>query len=126
MHRFLLYYFSGRVSHIFLNWKFGKLQGFLLAGRLPEKVTCYDGVFYNYFSIGKYLFWAFGYDLSSCNLFCMCNYGFGLLFLFFFFPFSPHSFIFFTMFFQEKTILNVRLLEELCPRCANFAVRFLA
>ncbi|CAO2823019.1 unnamed protein product [Amaranthus hypochondriacus] len=27
-------------------------QGFLLAGRLPEKVTCYDGVFYNYFSIG--------------------------------------------------------------------------
>lgn len=36
-------------------------QGFLLAGRLPEKVTCYDGVFYNYFSIGMDAQVAYGF-----------------------------------------------------------------
>lgn len=27
-------------------------QGLEVEGELPEKVTCYEGVFYNYFSIG--------------------------------------------------------------------------
>ena len=28
-------------------------QGIDVEGELPEEVTCYEGVFYNYFSIGN-------------------------------------------------------------------------
>ncbi|KAL8129699.1 hypothetical protein V2J09_018854 [Rumex salicifolius] len=36
-------------------------QDFQGEGRLPEKVTCYDGVFYNYFSIGMDAQVAYGF-----------------------------------------------------------------
>ena len=33
----------------------GIVQDMILQGQKPEKVACFDGVFYNYFSIGKIL-----------------------------------------------------------------------
>uniref|UniRef100_A0A2K2A3S1 Diacylglycerol kinase accessory domain-containing protein n=1 Tax=Populus trichocarpa TaxID=3694 RepID=A0A2K2A3S1_POPTR len=36
-------------------------QGLKIEGELPEKVNCYEGVFYNYFSIGMDARVAYGF-----------------------------------------------------------------
>jgi len=48
------------------NGSLSFLQDGTAKGELPETVSCFDGVFYNYFSIGNFLFQPIHY--SPCLL----------------------------------------------------------
>lgn len=56
----------------FMNLKRLHLQELEIEGDLPEKVSCYQGVFYNYFSIGLHLYISFC-TLAIFTLFCFTN-----------------------------------------------------
>ncbi|KAK6942397.1 Diacylglycerol kinase, accessory domain [Dillenia turbinata] len=50
------------VGYMKLYWSsYGLLQGLAVEEQQPEKVTCYEGVFYNYFSIGMDAQVAYGF-----------------------------------------------------------------
>jgi hypothetical protein len=61
------------------TYSFLCLQGLEVEGELPEKVICYEGVFYNYFSIGNFyissvifcnLSWIFTrHEYTMCHLY---------------------------------------------------------
>lgn len=52
----IVVFFCETFDRKLMDYHFFGLQGFQNEGKLPEKSSSYEGVFYNYFSIGTILF----------------------------------------------------------------------